>query len=215
VANQAVVERSDTESAQSAQVDQAAIVDAFVNRAAAAQRQIESWSEERIDRLLRALGERVAERAEALAAATVEETGMGNVQDKTLKNTIASWASPHNSKGRSDTANQLRHRAPDQLRSPAPSVIVGLVPVTPGGDLHLRSLISIKARNAIILSPSRRARRVSTAGGRVDPAGVTREQGAPAGLVQWTAEETARETTTALMSQTGGVGVGHGRDSHG
>ena len=66
------------------------VVEALVNQALAAQRQIEDWSEARIDALLRALATVVADQAHALAVATVAETGMGNVRDKTLKNTVAS-----------------------------------------------------------------------------------------------------------------------------
>lgn len=66
------------------------VVDALVNRAAAAQRTFEGWSEERVDRLFRRLAHVVAENAHWLAAVTVAETGMGNVRDKAHKNTAAS-----------------------------------------------------------------------------------------------------------------------------
>jgi acetaldehyde dehydrogenase/alcohol dehydrogenase len=66
------------------------VVEALVNQALAAQRQIEDWSEARIDAVLHALATVVADQAHALAVATVAETGMGNVRDKTLKNVVAS-----------------------------------------------------------------------------------------------------------------------------
>ena len=69
------------------------VVEAVVNQALAAQRQIEDWSEARIDALLHALATVVADQAHALAVATVAETGMGNVRDKTLKNVRGAWVS--------------------------------------------------------------------------------------------------------------------------
>ena len=202
MASQAVVERSAiTESSRSPRVDQAAIVDALVNRAVAAQRQIESWSEERIDRLLRALGESVAERAQALAAATVEETGIGNIHDKTLKIAVAGLGVAAELEGKVgygeisfDSDRQIA-----EIASPV-GVVVGLIPAThPVATFIFKALIAIKARNAIILSPSRRAQRVSQQVG-VMIQRVLHEMGAPVALVQWTAEENTRETTTALMS---------------
>ena len=52
-------------------------VEALVNRARAAQRDIEAWSEARIEALLHALASAVAAHAYQLAVATVTETGMG------------------------------------------------------------------------------------------------------------------------------------------
>ena len=65
-------------------------VEALIERALAAQRRIEDWSEPEIDQLLLALAHTMSDHAEELALATVAETGMGNVRDKTLKNRIAS-----------------------------------------------------------------------------------------------------------------------------
>ena len=66
------------------------VVETLVDQALAAQREIETWSEQRIDMLLHALADVVAGHAHPLAVATVAETGMGNVRDKTLKNSLAS-----------------------------------------------------------------------------------------------------------------------------
>jgi len=64
--------------------------DALVDHAIAAQRTFQSWSEEATDRLLQALARCVYLHAEELAVAAVQETGMGNVMDKTIKNRFAS-----------------------------------------------------------------------------------------------------------------------------
>ena len=63
-------------------------VDAMVARSVNAQRLFQSWSEERTDALLGDIADCITEHAEALASATVDETGIGNVADKTFKNRL-------------------------------------------------------------------------------------------------------------------------------
>ena len=106
-------------------------VEALVDRAVAAQRQIEDWSEARIDALLLRLATVVADQAHTLAVATVAETGMGNVRDKTLKNVIASTGIYQH------LAGQIGHGEISfdeklqvaEIASPI-GVIVGLVPLS-------------------------------------------------------------------------------------
>jgi acetaldehyde dehydrogenase/alcohol dehydrogenase len=59
-------------------------VDDAVARAAAAQEVLASWPEDRVEALLDAIAGGVADQAGELAAATVAETGIGNVADKTF-----------------------------------------------------------------------------------------------------------------------------------
>ena len=176
------------------------VVEALVNRALTAQRQIEGWSEERIDALLRTLSTIVADHAQALAVATVAETGMGNINDKTLKNRVASmgvYAELAGQIGCGEIAFDSERRVAE-IASPV-GVVVGLVPAThPVATFVFKVLIALKGRNAIILSPSRRTRRVSEhVGGLIHEA--LRGIGAPTDLVQWLGDG-SRETTAALMS---------------
>jgi acyl-CoA reductase-like NAD-dependent aldehyde dehydrogenase len=178
-----------------------AIVDAMVTKAIAAQRKIEDWSEVRIDMLLRALSGVVAEHAQQLAVATVDETGMGNVRDKTIKNSLASvgiYTQLAGQIGHGEIAFDRDHQVAE-IACPA-GVVVGLVPAThPVATFIFKVLIALKGRNAIILSPSRRAQRVSQQVGELIR-GVLGATFAPADLVQWTAIGSSRQTTAALMS---------------
>src|SRR5690242_12965843 len=107
------------------------VVDALVARAVLAQRQIERWSEARIDRLLHGLANLVGDHAHLLAADAVAETGMGNVHDKTFKNSVASVGVY------AELAGQIaygeigfdRERQVAEIASPV-GVVVGLVPAT-------------------------------------------------------------------------------------
>ena len=208
MANQAIVERTEREEGgrilDASATPHVEMVEALVNQAAAAQQQIERWSEERIDRLLQALGDSVADRAQALAVATVEETGIGNVRDKTLKNTVAGRSIAAQLQGQigyGEIGFDVRRQIAE-IANPV-GVVVGLVPAThPVATFIFKVLIALKGRNAIILSPSRRAQRVSARVGTLIQR-VLYEAGAPRHLVQWTGESNTREITTALMNHPG------------
>jgi acyl-CoA reductase-like NAD-dependent aldehyde dehydrogenase len=178
-----------------------AIVEGLIARALPAQRLIESWSETQIDALLQVLAQTVADHAEELAVATVAETGMGNVRDKSIKNRIASLGTYEHLVGKIghgvigfDSQCQIT-----EIASPI-GIVVGLVPAThPVATFIFKTLIAIKARNALILSPSRRAQQVSNRVGALIQQ-VLREHGAPPDLVQWLRPGSRRETSAALMA---------------
>jgi acetaldehyde dehydrogenase / alcohol dehydrogenase len=177
------------------------IVEELIARALPAQRLIEGWSEVRINELLLALAQTVADHAEALAVATVAETGMGNVHDKTVKNRMASLGIWEHLTGRvgHGVISFDSQRQVIEVASPI-GIVVGLVPAThPVATFIFKTLIAIKARNALILSPSRRAQQVSNqVGALIQP--VLRQHGAPADLVQWVRSHSSRQITAALMS---------------
>ena len=134
------------------------VVETLVDQALTAQREIETWSEQRIDMLLHALADAVAGHAHHLAVATVAETGMGNVRDKTLKNSMASLGVYRQLAGQIGLGEIGfdRDRRVAEIASPV-GVIVGLIPAThPVATFSFKSLIAIKGRNAIVFSPSRR-----------------------------------------------------------
>jgi acyl-CoA reductase-like NAD-dependent aldehyde dehydrogenase/hypothetical membrane protein len=177
-----------------------ATVDQMIARALVAQRQIERWNEAQIDQLLLALAQTLADHAEDLAVAAAHETGMGNVRDKTFKNRIASLGTYERLVG------QVGHgligvdpqRQIAEIASPV-GIVVGLVPAThPVATFIFKALIAIKGRNALVVSPSRRAQHVSNQVGALIQQ-VLIQQGAPADLVQWV-QSGGRETSAALMS---------------
>lgn len=191
-------------------------VDVMVARAVSAQRAFASWSEARTDALLAEIAECIAEHAESLAAATVRETGMGNVADKTMKNRLALetiYPSLAGKPGigllRVDEKTRVA-----EFASPM-GVVLGLVPRThPVATFVFKVLIALKGRNALILSTHRDALGVADRTGRLITE-VCKRHGAPAGLVQWVQNRTGRETTLQFMRHpdvafilaTGGMGM--------
>jgi len=174
-----------------------AAVDEVVARAAEAQAVLAGWPEDRVEALLDAVAVAVADRAGELAAATVAETGIGNVADKTFKNRFASLEVNRALQGRPG----IGPRPPDdrgvtEIASPM-GVVLGLIPMTnPVATLVFKTLICLKARNALIVSHHPAAAGV---GARTVAlvAAVLAEHGAPVDLLQ--SVERASRTRTAMF----------------
>jgi acyl-CoA reductase-like NAD-dependent aldehyde dehydrogenase len=179
-------------------------IDETVKRGAIAQEQLAAWSEQQIDALLETVAKVVAANAEPLAAATVSETRLCNVADKTLKNLHASLGVFDFLVGKVgagivdvDASTQVT-----QIAGPA-GIVFGLVPVTnPVATIIFKVLISIKARCALILSFNRSCMQVGNAScGLIAKTLV--ESGAPANIVQWVRSRSTRAKTLKYMRHPG------------
>jgi acetaldehyde dehydrogenase/alcohol dehydrogenase len=172
-------------------------VDAVVATAAAAQAVLAGWPEARVEALLDGIALAVADRAEELAAATVAETGIGNVADKTFKNRFASLEVNRTLQGRPGVGP----RPPDdrgvtEIASPV-GVVLGLIPMTnPVATLVFKTLICFKARNALIVSHHPAAAGVGARTVELIGA-VLAEHRAPVELLQ--SVERASRTKTAMF----------------
>jgi acyl-CoA reductase-like NAD-dependent aldehyde dehydrogenase len=191
-------------------------VDAVVLRAKRAQDAFESWTDDRIDVLLRDLATAFADQAESLAVAAVQETGMGNVADKTVKNRFASLGVYDSLTGKIAQGPLSRDvdRRVTECAGPV-GVVFGVVPVTtPAGTAIFKTLISLKGRNALILSFHHQAIAVGARVGAMAREILARH-GAPLALVQWIPQRASRQMTRRFMSHpdvslvlaTGGAGL--------
>ena len=179
-------------------------VDQVVASARRSQLAILGWSEERMDQLLFALAQSVAAQAKPLALATVKETHLGNVADKTTKNLIASMAVLQSLAGRPSIGEKHRDEALGITEFGGPvGVVFALVPITnPVATAIFKTLIALKSRNAIILSFHRGCRLVGKE--VTDLIRATLEsQGAPADLVQMVQGKASRRTTARYMAHDG------------
>jgi acetaldehyde dehydrogenase / alcohol dehydrogenase len=179
-------------------------VEQMVANGLAAQRVFESWDETRVDELLKHVAESVAAAAEELAAATVEETHIGNPADKVLKIGMASMGVYSQFEGAtgmgSIAVDDEKHIT--EIAAPV-GVVFGLVPVTnPVPTVINKTLICLKSRNALIYSAHRMAAGVGERTGTIIRAALERN-GAPADLVQWVRGRTSRRRTARFMSHPG------------
>ena len=183
-----------------------------VERASAATKALADFDQEATDRLCAAMAEAGARAALELARLAVEETGIGRVHYKVLKNLFASegvWDSIRDEKTvgiiSRDTARGLV-----EIATPS-GVIAGIVPTTnPTSTAIGKSMIAVKGRNAIVLSPHPRSKRCIGESAEVMRRAIERA-GGPPDLVQSLSNPTIESTgalmkhrKTALILATGG-----------
>lgn len=134
-------------------------VQGFVIRAREAQAVFEEFTQAQVDRAVCAVGKAIYDRGEELAELAVEETGMGIVEDKAVKNkskSMAIWYKMKNEKSR----GVLRHIEEKGLIEVAkPIGVIGAIgPCTnPNMTPMHNAMIALKGGNAIVFSPHPRA----------------------------------------------------------
>ena len=191
-------------------------VDRIATAAVYAQERFAKWAVERVDRLLADLAETFAEASRDLAEATVRETGLGNVDDKADKNRFASLgiyeslaSGPMIGEARRDSVREVV-----DIASPI-GVVFGIVPVTnPVATAMFKTLIALKAQNALMLSFHRNAFAVGQLTGAI-VRDVLEAHGAPTNLVQVLGLRGSRKATMKMMRHpavslilaTGGAGL--------
>lgn len=177
--------------------------DEMVDRAQKAQRLFASWTEDRVDALLKEIAEAIAAKAEELATATVTETKMGVVADKVIKIRFASLdvykgVAGHLAAGFL-TDSQARI---SEIACPV-GVVFGLIPVTnPVPTIVFKTIICLKGRNALILSCHRDALGVGRQACDIIRSVIER-CGAPQDLVQPVLRRSSRQKTVMFMSHPG------------
>ncbi len=171
----------------------------LVARAAQAQRAFATATQREVDLVVEAMAAAAARAAEPLARLAVSETRMGVFEHKVIKNRFASeilleYIRPMQTVGvlREDRERRVRELA-------VPMGVVGaIIPTTnPTSTAIYKALISVKARNAIVMSPHPRAVSCTVEAGRVLAEAAT-AAGAPAGLVN-VMTRPSLEGTQALM----------------
>ena len=181
--------------------------EAMVSHSSEAQREFEAWPEARVDALLGAIAEAIADRAEELAEATVRETGIGYAPDKVVKNRFASLGVYHALVGKPasgplESEGERCGVGVTEVASPA-GVIFGLIPMTnPVATIVFKTLVALKGRNALIFSCHRGASWVGNQTGEIIRS-VLHGHCAPADLVQWIRRRTSRKKTEAFMRHRG------------
>lgn len=127
----------------------------LIAKAKEAQRQLATFSQEKIDSIIKNMAMAAEEASKGLAKMAVEETGFGKYEDKIIKNLFASKAVYEYIKDMK-TVGILREDKEKKLieiASPV-GVIAALIPSTnPTSTTIYKSLSALKAGNAIIFSP--------------------------------------------------------------
>jgi acetaldehyde dehydrogenase/alcohol dehydrogenase len=198
-------------------------LDALVERVKAAQQKFASFSQKQVDLIFRSAALAAADARIPLAELAVQETGMGVVEDKVIKNHFASEYIYNSYKDEKTCGILSQDEEAGTITIAEPvGVICGIVPTTnPTSTAIFKTLISLKTRNGIIISPHPRARKCTCIAARlVLEAAVA--AGAPEDIIGWIDEPTVelsnqlmRHPAVKLILATGGPGMVHAAYSSG
>ncbi|GHT66533.1 aldehyde-alcohol dehydrogenase [Spirochaetia bacterium] len=178
-----------------------------------AQRAYASFNQEQVDKIFFAAAEAANRARIGLAKMAVEETGMGVVEDKVIKNHYAAEYI-YNAYRDTRTCGVLE-RDPvygiTKIAEPI-GIVAAVIPTTnPTSTAIFKALICLKTRNAVIFSPHPRAKGCTNAAARIVLDAAV-EAGAPEGIISWI-DEPGLEMTNLVMKEadiilaTGGPGM--------
>jgi acetaldehyde dehydrogenase/alcohol dehydrogenase len=172
-------------------------LDGLVRKVKRAQLAYAAFSQEQVDRIFRSAALAAADARIPLARLAVNETGMGVLEDKVIKNHFASEYI-YNKYREEKTCGILSEDESIITIAEPVGILCGIIPTTnPTSTAIFKALIALKTRNGIIFSPHPRARRSTCEAARlVLEAAVA--AGAPADIIGWI-DEPGVELSNALM----------------
>lgn len=178
----------------------------LIRDAKKAQEVFGTFDQQRVDAIVKAIAEACAANAERLAKMAVEETGFGVWQDKVLKNLLGSTITYESIKDMKTVGVIREDGAKGIMEVGVPmGVIAALIPSTnPTSTVMYKTLISLKAGNAIVISPHPGAKNCILETVNVIQE-AARRAGAPEGLIG-VIRLTTMEATDALL-QDRNIGV--------
>ena len=151
-----------------------------------AQKKFATYTQEKVDEIFRQAALAANHNRIKLAKLAVEETGMGIVEDKVVKNNFAAEYI-YNQYKNMKTCGVLEEDKTSGITKVAEpiGVISAIVPTTnPTSTAIFKCLIALKTRNAIIISPHPRAKNATIEAARIVLEAAVKA-GAPEGIIGW------------------------------
>ena len=151
-----------------------------------AQKKFATYTQEQVDEIFRQAALAANHNRIKLAKLAVEETGMGIVEDKVVKNNFAAEYI-YNQYKNMKTCGVLEEDKTSGITKVAEpiGVISAIVPTTnPTSTAIFKCLIALKTRNAIIISPHPRAKNATIEAARIVLEAAVKA-GAPEGIIGW------------------------------
>lgn len=178
----------------------------LVANAKKAQRELAEFSQEKIDRIIYEIAKDCAANAQKLAKMAVEETGFGVWEDKVLKNLLGSTITYESCKDMKTVGVIKEDKAAGLIEVGVPmGIVAALIPSTnPTSTTMYKSIISIKAGNAIVISPHPNAKNCIIETVKIIQQAAKRA-GAPDNIVQAISLTTIDATNTLLKHKDIGV----------
>ena len=194
-------------------VDSLETLEAAFARVRRAQAVFATYSQEQVDRIFLAAATAANKARIPLAKMAVEETGMGVVEDKVIKNHYAAEYI-YNAYKHTKTCGVIEEdKAYGIMKIAEPvGVIAAVIPTTnPTSTAIFKTLLCLKTRNGIIISPHPRAKNSTIAAARIVLEAAV-AAGAPEGIIDWIDVPSLDLTNTVmresdLILATGGPGM--------
>ena len=163
-----------------------------------AQKEFSKFSQEQVDKIFLAAAMAANKMRIPLAKMAVEETGMGVVEDKVIKNHYASEY-VYNAYRNTKTCGVLEEDKAFGIKKIAEplGLIAAVIPTTnPTSTAIFKTLICLKTRNGIIISPHPRAKNATIEAAKVVLEAAVKA-GAPEGIISWV-DVPSLETTNEI-----------------
>ena len=178
-----------------------------------AQEEFSKFSQERVDEIFKAAAIAANQARIPLAQMAVEETGMGVVEDKIIKNHYAAEYIYNKYKNEKTVGvvEEDNYYGIKKVLEPI-GIIGAVIPTTnPTSTAIFKTLICLKTRNGIIISPHPRAKASTIAAAKVVLEAAVKA-GAPEGIIGWIDVPSLELTNTLMQSvdtilATGGPGM--------
>ncbi len=184
-----------------------------IKRVREAQKIFATYSQEQVDKIFLACAIAANKARIPLAKLAVEETGMGVVEDKVIKNNYAAEYI-YNKYKFTKTCGVIEEDKSYGFKKIAEPIglISAVIPTTnPTSTAIFKTLICLKTRNGVIISPHPRAKKSTIAAAKIVYEAAV-EAGAPEGIIGWI-DSPSLEMTNLLMTEsdtilaTGGPGM--------
>lgn len=194
-------------------VDNIQSLEELISSVKEAQRIFSTYSQEQVDKIFTAAALAANKARIPLAKMAVKETGMGIVEDKVIKNHYAAEYI-YNAYRDTKTCGVIEEDKAYGIKKIAEpiGVVAAVIPTTnPTSTAIFKTLISLKTRNGIIISPHPRAKESTIAAAKVVLEAAV-AAGAPEGIIGWV-DIPSLELTNTLMKEadiilaTGGPGM--------
>ena len=194
-------------------VDSVEALEAKLAQVREAQKKFSTYTQEQVDAIFKAAAVAANKQRIPLAKMAVEETGMGVVEDKVIKNNYAAEHiyNAYKNVKTCDVIERDESFGTIKLAEPI-GVVAAVIPTTnPTSTAIFKTLISLKTRNGIIISPHPRAKASTIAAAKVVLEAAV-AAGAPEGIIGWI-DVPSLEMTNLVMKEadiilaTGGPGM--------
>ena len=194
-------------------VDSVETLEERIAQVRAAQKKFAQYTQEQVDEIFKAAAIAANKQRIALAKMAVEETGMGVVEDKVIKNHYAAEYI-YNAYRNTKTCGVIEEDKAFGIKKIAEpiGVIAAVIPTTnPTSTAIFKTLIALKTRNGIIISPHPRAKKSTIAAAKIVLEAAV-AAGAPEDIIGWI-DVPSLEMTNLVMKEadiilaTGGPGM--------